>query len=282
METQLDISTIRDDRFSEQEKVRLRRAVKDFEAIFVSQMLKSMRSSLSTSGMFGDSFGGEVLEGIFDLELGRHLSAHSSFGLAELLYKQITGEDFPSEPRKITRPVTTPDRQRTHAPPTEQFPRPVVAGKTLYDRIQALEPYIHEASRKFGLDESLIKAVIAAESAARVDALSPKNAKGLMQLMDGTALEMGVQNVWDPRENILGGSRYLRKMLQRHQGDVVLALASYNAGPGAVDRFNGVPPFRETHTYIERVLRYQRIFNGKKEDANEIDRTAQRITSNGN
>jgi soluble lytic murein transglycosylase-like protein len=134
----------------------------------------------------------------------------------------------------------------------------------LADRMRTIEPHIHEAARKFGLDVSLIKAVIAAESAVRADALSNKNAKGLMQLIDSTAADMGVQNVWDPRENIMGGSRYLKMMLDRHQGDVTLALASYNAGPGAVDRFSGVPPYRETQTYIERVLNYREYFTAEE------------------
>jgi Rod binding domain-containing protein len=266
METTVGISKLKSREMDPQQKLKLQRAVKDFEAIFVGQMLKSMRASMSSTEMFGDSFGGDVLEGLFDMELSRHMSASSSFGLAEMLYKQITGDDLPKEPRPLPRTVPVPRRPPAPIGAPREIPFPVasVKGRTMADRMRTIEPHIHEAARKFGLDVSLIKAVIAAESAVRADALSNKNAKGLMQLIDSTAADMGVQNVWDPRENIMGGSRYLKMMLDRHQGDVTLALASYNAGPGAVDRFSGVPPYRETQTYIERVLNYREYFTAEE------------------
>jgi Rod binding domain-containing protein len=269
METTTNIAALRGAGLSEKEKLRLQRAVKDFEAIFVGQMLKSMRSSLSTTGMFGDSFGGDVMEGVFDIEFAQHMSGSSSFGLAEMLYKQITGDDLTREPKRLPVPVPAPRTENRKIPESIPFPKAAVQGKTLSDRLQQYETYINEASSKFGLDRSLIKAVIAAESAARADALSNKNAKGLMQLIDSTAVEVGVRNVWDPKENIHGGSKYLKKMLDLHDGDVSLALAAYNAGPGTVNRYNGIPPFPETKAYIERVFRYQRNFTEQEQRNNE-------------
>ena len=114
------------------------------------------------------------------------------------------------------------------------------------------------AARRHSLDPDLVLALVQVESAFRPDAVSPKGAKGLTQLMPGTARELGVQDVLDPAQNLDGGARYLRQLLTRYGGDVKRALAAYNAGPGAVDRHQGVPPFRETRQYVRRVLdRYQ-------------------------
>jgi soluble lytic murein transglycosylase-like protein len=112
---------------------------------------------------------------------------------------------------------------------------------------------IKKAARDHGLDPALIRALIQAESGAVPDGLSPKGAIGLMQLMPETASELMV-DPFDPESNIIGGSRYLREMLDRFNGDVILALAAYNAGPSAVERSNGIPPFPETRKYVRTVL----------------------------
>lgn len=126
------------------------------------------------------------------------------------------------------------------------------AEKTLFP--EGYDGYIADASSRYGLDHRLIKSVIQVESGFNRLAVSRKGARGLMQLMPETAKLMRVRNVFDPEQNIRGGSSYLRAMLDEFNGDLRLALAAYNAGPEAVKRHNGIPPYRETRDYVNRVM----------------------------
>ena len=124
-----------------------------------------------------------------------------------------------------------------------------------------LNEVVTSASGRYRLDPDLVNSVIKAESGFNSRAVSPKGAQGLMQLMPGTASQLGVPNAFDPQANVEGGTKYLRELLERYNFDIVKALAAYNAGPQRVEQFGGVPPFYETRAYVARVVR---DFNKKK------------------
>lgn len=119
------------------------------------------------------------------------------------------------------------------------------------------EPIIASCSREYGVDSSLVKAVIHAESGYNPSAVSPKGAQGLMQLMPKTAQGLKVNDCFNPSDNIRGGVRYLRFLLDTFKGDESLALAAYNSGMGAVAKYGGIPPYPETRSYVAKVLSYR-------------------------
>jgi soluble lytic murein transglycosylase-like protein len=121
---------------------------------------------------------------------------------------------------------------------------------------------IRSTARRYGVPAALVKAVVKTESNFQRHAVSRAGAQGLMQLMPGTAAELGVQDPFSPEENLHGGTRYLRAMIDRFEGDWSHALAAYNAGPGVVDEYGGIPPYRETREYVERVLHYYHRYDG--------------------
>lgn len=236
------------------DKKKLADASKQFESLLTSMMLKSM--SQTTGGLFGEeSFGGDFFDSIFQYEIANHIAKEKGLGVADMIYKKITGEsisDVNADKETNPLPVKTAPKIEYKKPempvlkPTEQA----------LDRISRYESIIEEAAQTHGVDKNLIKAVILAESAGKENALSSANAKGLMQLIDATADYLGVKNVWNPKENIFGGTKYLAELLRKYDGDLKLALAGYNAGPGNVDKYNDIPPFTETQTYVKRVMGY--------------------------
>lgn len=133
----------------------------------------------------------------------------------------------------------------------------------------SLETYFQEAASTYGVPIALIKAVAKAESNFNSQAVSGAGAQGIMQLMPGTAQGLGVEDSFNARENILGGTKYLAKMLTRYNGSVKLALAAYNAGAGNVDKYDGVPPFTETQNYIKKIFGYLGLDSEKKTEETE-------------
>nr|CAA6830160.1 MAG: Membrane-bound lytic murein transglycosylase D precursor (EC [uncultured Thiotrichaceae bacterium] len=127
--------------------------------------------------------------------------------------------------------------------------------------------YIQASSRRFGVDADLVKSVITIESCYKQKALSPKSAQGLMQLIPATADRFGISNAYDPEQNVRGGTQYLGWLSSRFKGDLQKVLAGYNAGEGKVDRYNGIPPYRETRNYVHDVLVVYKKFKVQKKVA---------------
>jgi soluble lytic murein transglycosylase-like protein len=117
-----------------------------------------------------------------------------------------------------------------------------------------IDQLVSQNAGRWGVDPALVKAIIANESGFNANATSKTGAQGLMQLMPGTAAGLGVTDSYDPGQNVFGGTRYIRGLLDRFHGDMRLAIAAYNAGPGAVEKYNGVPPYAETQNYVQNVL----------------------------
>ncbi len=227
----------------EHEMANARKACQEFEAIFIHKMLSSMREAFESEKGEDKDFGGDMFKSMMDEQLGIALARAGGIGLANMLGKSLGIED--------------------DLPPAgSRLPRnfPMEVGISAYERgkvgpvLEAYEPAIKAAASDSGVSENLIKAVILQESGGDARAVSGKGAKGLMQLMDATAKELGVKNSFNPVENIRGGARYLAGLIREFKGDLELALASYNAGMGTVKKFGGIPPYEETRGYVKKVM----------------------------
>ncbi len=319
----------------EAEKKRLAKVAREFESLFIHQVMAAMRKTVPKNDMqvagLSSGMGKDVFTDMFDMELAKGIADGKPGSLAHALYKQMErlidaaySTDTPEAERSI-KPLSVPQADTRHIPldnpapelkidtdtrlnglpertgrpavgirptpspkpqppeatepnqpkrwdPTIPLPdeppppnplrdmaqiRRAVTSDSILSRFGQL---IDEAAGETQLDSALIYSVVKAESNGQPDAVSHAGAKGLMQLIDSTAADYGVEHVFDPAENIRAGSRYLRDLLDRFDGNLELALAAYNAGPGNVRRYGGIPPFKETQEYVQRVMsRYHAI-----------------------
>jgi len=258
---------------------KLKKACRDFEAIFISYMLKAMNKTTENSELFGNGLGGDIYREIFNEKLAGHLSQTGQFKIGDIIYqkyaemlnreKENPDSEIVNELKNIPPPSNTtaalsfkplnpqPDRTGTEIMLPRNKNHSMRPSSDPPERKEFLSEYkdiIDKAAREFGVDASLIKAVIRQESAGDPGAVSHKGAKGLMQLIDSTATMMGVRDPFNPVQNIMGGAKYLSMLIKRFEGDLKKALASYNAGPAAVEKHNGIPPFPETIEYVKNVL----------------------------
>ncbi len=166
-----------------------------------------------------------------------------------------SGEDNYVEfaPDEIAEVETVPDLP---APPSSASPAPIATAQNADAKLSPadLREMLAKAGHEHNLDVDLLASLVKAESGGNARAVSRTGARGLMQLMPGTASELGVKDSFAPGENVRGGSVYLDWLLTRYHDNMALALAAYNAGPAAVDKYNGIPPYRETRLYVARVI----------------------------
>ena len=245
-------------RYDEKGKAKVAAATKQFESMLTQMMLKSMNKT--NGGMLGEEgYGNDMFDTVFEQEIASYMGETKSLGIAEMLYKKITGEEMTPDMRFKVNNQIAPMRIKNTT--TETDATNVHPSNASLDRLEKFDSHIDEAAKSFGVDKNIIKSIIMTESDGNNKAVSSAKAKGLMQLIDSTASDMGVRNVFNPRENILGGTKYFAQMLRQYSGDVKLALAAYNAGPSNVEKYNGVPPFDVTKNYINKVLGYFNHFS---------------------
>ncbi len=263
----------------DREREGLVRAAREFEAVFLNQLMQAMRKTVPDNELFNSKGPTKLYRQMQDAEMAKAMaSQHGGLGIADLIVQQLSGrEDMigvdeageggtqplgPSVPgtgmsqyRRMSRlSGDTEDSLRLHALAERQ-------GRAVADTLQRFEPEFRHAADDSGLPPELLLAVVMEESGGDPRAESPKGARGLMQLMPATAEELGVADPAHPGQNLQGGARYLARLLDKYDGDLDLALAAYNAGPGNVDRAGRkIPDFRETRNYVQRVTsRFRRL-----------------------
>jgi len=251
---------------------KIRQIAVQFESLLMNTMLKSMRSTVQKSDLIDNE--GEIrhYRDMLDTEFSNALAGKSSgLGIADMIIEQYgkppvstsgSGKEMlPVPEKRISLGKAISAYHDEAGKPLRQIAQDTSAA--LADTLDKYSIEIDKASKTTGLRPELILAVIDKESAGKADALSSKGASGLMQLMPGTAKEVGVSDTLDPGQNITGGARYLSKMLDRFDGNLELALAGYNAGPGNVERAgHKVPNFPETENYVQRVqATYKKLCN---------------------
>lgn len=262
------------------------KAAKEFEAVFMNTLMKAMRSTVPDNQLFNSKGPTKFYQQMHDQEIAKALATgHSGVGVADLIIGQF---EATVDPAATEGPHASPTIQPQHplmGPPAPQAMEryqsmssvgEVMAARqklqffasqqesAVQDTLNLYENEINRAAYKAGIDPALVLAVVMEESAGDAAAVSPKGALGLMQLMPATARELGVEDATYPGENLRGGSEYLAQMLDRFDGDLDLALAAYNAGPGNVEKAGRqVPNFPETQKYVHRVkARYEALGGG--------------------
>ncbi len=236
----------------------LRETSLEFERLLAQQMIESMQSTLEGGFFEREDSSSRWYMNIFNRELAAELTGKDGQGLARALYEQVARRDWAADPV-----IRSAHGSRSFDPFTAIKPEADAAERVRRsaarwrapssERRRELEQLVRGLALRRGLDADWIAALVETESAWDERARSAKGALGLMQLLPETAGALGVRNPLDPRENVEGGLRYLQDLLGRFKGDRRLAAAAYNAGPEAVDRHRGVPPFAETRVYVERI-----------------------------
>lgn len=250
----------------------LRRVATQFESLFYGQLIRSMRETVPENGFWGAGGGTKIYRQMHDQAMADGLAAGGGLGIANLIVRQLehslAGEEaggavnMPPTPLPPTPSVSSLQAYQRQGQTGERIARMVrlrhradAVGGAVADSLSRYQRELSQAADATNLDPALVLAVMVRESGGDAGAVSVRGAQGLMQLMPGTAREVGVDDLADPAQNLQGGATYLARMLRRYDGDLDLALAAYNSGPGAVDRAGGVPDYPETRAYVKAVKR---------------------------
>lgn len=252
-----------------QSKNTLRNVCEEFEAIFMSTVWKSQQPPMDTKCLFSGGMGESLFRDLLIDQLTEKMSKTHQAGIADLMEQQLNPQTRTSTESEGAMSLKRNKMLRSY---NNQDPLKLVdQGKigsvenkipgtagTIKPNLDDYNQTIQLAAEKYNLSPTLIKGVIMAESTGNPMAQSSKKAMGLMQIMPDTARMLNLKNPWDATENIMKGSQYLADLLSQFDQNEELALAAYNAGPGNVRKYHGIPPFPETQNYVTKVLSYKK------------------------
>jgi soluble lytic murein transglycosylase-like protein len=191
----------------------------------------------------------DKLKAMMELKAVQNFSTSNSTASESSTFQDILNEILTDdETSALSEPLTSTSSTEVNSIPLTSMP-PL----SLLKASNNIDQIINQAAQQYSVPAKLIKAVIQQESSFNTNAVSKTGAAGLMQLMPGTAKSLGVSDVFDPEQNILAGSKYIKQLLDKYDGKIDLALAAYNAGPANVDKYGGIPPFDETANYVRKV-----------------------------
>ena len=225
---------------------RLKQACRQFEALFISQLLNEMEKTVPKDPIIKNNAENSIYKFFYINALSQKIAEDSPFSIATTLFNSL--RKFLSYKSKLPKKLNNHPIKLS----VEKKFKPTPHKNA---KLKIIEKAIDDASKRFHVPKKLLYGIIEAESSFNPNAISKAGAIGIMQLMPQTALELGIKNIFDIRQNIMGGAKYISKLLKEFK-DYKKALAAYNAGPGNVERYNGVPPFKETQNYVKKVLAY--------------------------
>ncbi len=230
----------------EKKKQKLQKVCQQFESIFLSMIWKNM-SKFDKNNMFYGGIGEEIFRDQLINSFSDISSQSEEVGLSKILYNQLSMK-YNLDTDKINKSISK-SISKIHIKSNVKMQSP-------FKKLQKYLKIISDKANKYGIDPNLVSSVILVESGGDNFAVSPKGAMGLMQIMPDTAKMLNIRNPFDPEENIDGGVKYLKQLRELYNDDIDLILAAYNAGPTNVEKYNGVPPFKETKNYINKVKKY--------------------------
>ena len=231
---------------------RLKKACIEFEALFISQLLNEMEKTIPQSPLIKNNAENSIYKFFYINALSQKIAEDSPFSIGKTLFDSL--KKYVTYKTKVPKQLNKKPI-KLHIENKFNLPSKFKSLSKSNEKMRIIQKAVDEASKRFHVPKKLLYGIIKTESSFNPYAVSKAGAIGLMQLMPQTALELGVKNIFDIKQNIMGGAKYIAKLLKEFN-DYKKAIAAYNAGPENVKKFNGIPPFRETQNYVKKVLAY--------------------------